>query len=633
MSVADLRKQVLTVFIAENADHKKKVNEIMAAEKDLASVRKKGIEDAIKLLGDLGHAMGSIKTIGTGVWSAWKSSMEQARLANASAGISIDALAKSAGGLHSKMELMAFAAKTSHGAFKLTQAQMETATAAMRQMTREGGDQEEVMKKVTDAIVKLEGDALKDFGVRVKSATSDAGKFDAIMEALTGKARKVGDGTKTAAEEMATFGTRTTDAFDRIKDSIGKLAAGMQPLLDKVASLIELMAQAAQHTSDSGGWDIIMGATGASWVGDEIARAKKNGQIVDPLAAMASGYTGISVPGAVDGSQRAASRRSASSGPSLGEQFGARLSSGASGGLSKLGDAAAKKRGGTGASDYGGGAFFVQEALNGVFAAMDDAARSYAAYLAQQVIDAEDLSAKRFNGPASDLGALDVSATGRDEAIDWSKYGADSEEHQKLSGAAAEMSAAAYDVSMQEKSKNFLEETFGPIDSFNAYAAAFETLTGASSAAFGAWIDGSKSASEAFGEFIKSSLKGVAQQLLAEGIKEGVFALGSLAMGDMKGAALHGAASAKAFVGAGVVGALAKIAYGPSGGGGAAGGSSGGSHGGGGSGSSGGDNGPRSIVIVTGNDTTDDTQRMRQIKARRYVELGLGSVGYGVDDK
>mgnify|MGYP006915316933 CR=1 FL=1 len=76
--------------------------------------------------------------------------------------------------------------------------------------------------------------------------------------------------------------------------------------------------------------------------------------------------------------------------------------------------------------------------------------------------------------------------------------------------------------------KSKLEAIFGPLSDFNAYAAGFDLLKGSVESAFGAWVDGSKSAAEAAKAFAGSTLKTIAMTLLAESIKNTAYGAAAL---------------------------------------------------------------------------------------------------------
>lgn len=103
-----------------------------------------------------------------------------------------------------------------------------------------------------------------------------------------------------------------------------------------------------------------------------------------------------------------------------------------------------------------------------------------------------------------------------------------------------------------------LAKIFGPVSEFNIYTEAFSALSGAVGSALDAWITGSASAADAFKAFIGEAVKGIAIQMAMEALKHGAYAIGSLAMGNFAGAALHGKAAAGFAAGAIVAATAAK---------------------------------------------------------------------------
>lgn len=178
-------------------------------------------------------------------------------------------------------------------------------------------------------------------------------------------------------------------------------------------------------------------------------------------------------------------------------------------------------------------------------------------------------------------------------------------------------------------SKSALEQTFGPLAQFDAYATAFQTLSGAVGSAMSAWIDGSMSAGKAFKAFVAEAVKGLAVQMSIEALKNGAYAVGSLIPGTpfFNPAAAAGYAKTAALFAAGAVAAGA-AAKGLGGSGGAP------ATGGGYSGSAPSTVGPtagseRSTerIVVVGDSFAEDSPRNQQRKAQRMVRRALGS-GY-----
>jgi hypothetical protein len=137
----------------------------------------------------------------------------------------------------------------------------------------------------------------------------------------------------------------------------------------------------------------------------------------------------------------------------------------------------------------------------------------------------------------------------------------------------------------------YAAETLRPVDQALSDISDRATLTGQSFGVFqdafgsavAAAIDGSKGIGEAFADAAAAGLKAMAIEHAVRALGEGAFALTSLAFGDARGAALHGAAAGKHALVAAAAGvgaaALGGIGGGGGGGGGGAGAAAGGAAG------------------------------------------------------
>ena len=175
------------------------------------------------------------------------------------------------------------------------------------------------------------------------------------------------------------------------------------------------------------------------------------------------------------------------------------------------------------------------------------------------------------------------------------------------------------------ESESKLASIFGPLDEISGYRMAFDALSGSVSAAMTAWIDGSMSAGKAFKAFVGEAVKGIAIQMAMEALKHGAYAIGHLAGGDLRAAALHGTAAAKFAAGA-VVAATAAKSLGSSGS--TPTGSPGAPSLGGGGGAQ--PHAGTTQVIAFGDSFADDSPRQRQLKAARtYAKIrGTSGVEY-----
>lgn len=164
--------------------------------------------------------------------------------------------------------------------------------------------------------------------------------------------------------------------------------------------------------------------------------------------------------------------------------------------------------------------------------------------------------------------------------------------------------------------ESLLASVFGDVSEFDLYKTAWQGLEEVVSAGFSAWIDGSKSVGTAMKEALHGFAKNLAGEALLQALRHGAYALGSLAFGDMKGAAAHGISAAKwgaVAVAAGVVGKVTA----PSAGGGSANANAAAGIGGGG----GGRERNMSMTVVMGDQFAGDSPRYVARKVRRNLNM------------
>lgn len=157
------------------------------------------------------------------------------------------------------------------------------------------------------------------------------------------------------------------------------------------------------------------------------------------------------------------------------------------------------------------------------------------------------------------LGSL-ADSTMRDEFGRDSERGVLDELNEKHGAAFEEMTSREdrFRDSFSRRNESYLESLFGPIDEFDAYATAFDTLQTATQSAMSAWISGSMSLGTAIKKGIGDALGALASQLAVEALKHGAYAVGSLAFGDFAGASRHGLAAGAFGLGAVAAASAAK---------------------------------------------------------------------------
>lgn len=688
MGLFDIVTKVLTEYKADVSDHEKKVKrltgvqkEFAKAELDAAKARNEQIDQAKKQLGTyavaVGTAFAAIKVGQAGLQEYIKYS----QVAQTTTNETLSRLKEAAGGLRTEMDLLTFAAKTNHGAFKLTTDQQELTLKAMRALEKQGADSAKVFEAVTTAVSEAKTDALEPFGISIDVTGTKADKFGAIMKALSGEVAKAGGDLSSQGDEAKKLGVQWDDAMSTIKRAIGAIVVGLAPLIGAVSDLAAavgaIVSKAAQLASYvPGGSSTAVGAGAAAALGgpggllaygaykiggnlgdtDVFQAARARGDEQDAVnravfdramgslnrtpsyrvgrgdatlanqTSIAAGARGDDILEALkvakaaalgqdtiagdidrilDSSTRTAKqaldKQKAFNGFVYGlrgtlNDFGPTKRTGGGGRGYRPGDFSSGFTSdglgfspGAGEFDtgYGSTAFGYGSAFGGGFGdpnqfALDDMGRA-----------ANRDSAERILGGTLGLG----------------KYG----------GAMRDRAAAA------DKRESALAKMFGPLSDFDAYASGFELLRGAVTSAFQAWMDGSKSIGAAVKGAISAMIGAKAVDMLAESLRHGAYAIGSLAFGDVKGAAMHGTAAVKFAAGAVGLGVLAKTLGGGGGSTTAAGASGGAAPTGGASTSQ--QTSSRPITILLGDEYGADSPRRRQQRAALAIEAGKRAIG------
>jgi len=637
MGLLGFGAQVLTTYKADITDHQDKLRRLHEEERRGAEDRQKGvsahnlgIDSIVKKLGEWDAALDLVVKAGEFAFNAMEQSARRAQLQVAAGTTNLERLSAAAGGTASKMELLELAAAGQTSAMKLSQGQMETAERAMRALTLEGKNHEEVTKRVTDAVIKLEGDGLKDLGIRVREATDDVGKFNAIMEALEEKSRGAHDGQVGVGEAVAGLKAKFKDAQDAFIDGVGRLASSMGPLLDslgKTVGLVERLAHASQFSIagttipgtnmsvgdafQQGGFDAIRSLYEHVASGRGVTEAQRQA-----IAALARSFGGVSYP--LDANLAMP--------PSMQGTFSIDQY--------KLLD-------------------LDRERL--LEAERENADTRLWEYEHRKELAAEAAAAfaatragmhERFLGRGTDH-ELSIDFTRRTRAVLNGDLGPGQRGATLSPGEAyVQTDELGFPVDLGDQlhrqiqtgeanrragAKSKLEQLFGPIEHFSAYQKAFEALTGSVSAAMTAWINGSKTAGAAIRGFLGELVKGLAVQMAVEAIKHGAYAIAALVPGptfDPPAAAGHAKAAA-AFAAGSVFAAAA--ARGLHGGGDAPGASSGGGGAGGGSAAYAAPAlpPPKQQVIVIGNSWARQTPRAQALEAEELVHMAEGTSAGG----
>jgi hypothetical protein len=605
MGLLDVVTNVLTVYKADTSDHREKLKGLTGAQKEMAQAeldgavaRNKQFDDWKSGLSKIGTAIGAVALAYQGI----KEYGDRLDLEAAAGAVSIDKLSEAAMGLKTRMELLRYAAIYNNSAFKLTEEQMFTVQRAMFNLEERGRDANEVWSAMQALLTKGTVEALEGLigpidktglafdenGDKLTNFSQKGELVTRVMRELTKVNQEAGPAQLDAADQVEAGVVKLKDAWSDLKVAIGSLVSALAPLIKALGSVLGLVGsivdQARQgkrvdsNNFQSSPYAFLMTAAGlapvinagndfkewSSTVGDYNDQA---GFGMDPrMWAMAK-------------LRQQAFQKAQASGQEI-EMPAMDVS---------------RKRGGGGDS---GPAFTInyERALSG-----------------QELLDAERKRVKAM---------LDANSQAISEAF--GSGGFDTSSIDSIIERSTRGDRYAEYNSRKTNSK--MESMFGKLEDIDLYKTAFDGLTGAVTSSLKAWIDGSESAGRAFKKFIGSAIENVGLQMAVEALKEGAYAIGSLASGNLAKASLHGTAAAKHAAGAVVALGIAKSMGGSSSASVPGGGSPGGGYG------SGANTYARpnaGAVIVYGDPFAMDSPRNRQVQAQRIVNLALGG-GNGV---
>jgi hypothetical protein len=616
MGLLDFGARVITEYKADTKDIKSKLKELSGEEKKLAEQRLKDaeahnaqLESQIKGLGKVALAIGAAGAAIAVGRAGFQAYAKETQLAAAAAGANIEKLSQAAGGLATRMELLEFAAKTQHGAFKLSNEQMETAQKAILAITRAGYDHAEATNKVTEALVKANGGALDDFGILVKSGSNDLENFNNLMDALAKKAGEADGSTAGTAESVARAGVKFEDAFNKVKTAIGQMVVALEPLISAAARLVgvaaDLTGKIAEGYGELSGFASFIAGGGEDFLRKYgLQRDTKTGELYqsDPLGIVINELGGNFFEFA-QGRARGQMQREGSQALLGGfQQFGRDLVGAGQGFGSTLDDTAGglrqrRPRRGGGRVDDG---YETLNLTNPFETPIDDTIDKGLEY-ARQAQAAFEAVAEQTREAAANSERLQVAMKDAQQAL------ADYEDGRR---------------------QNFLESTFGKLEEFDLYARGFQALTGAVTSGYEAMVDGSMSFGAAFKMAIANALKASGSEMLVMALKETAYGFAALAWpggqvsaaSHFKSAALFAAGAAAAGVAAHAIGTGAGAG---GGGGGSAAAASGARSYASNSGSGG--NGEPTRIIVYADAFAEDSERSKRLQAEKIVKRAYGS--------
>lgn len=551
-------------------------------------------------------------------------SFDQQELRERAAGHNIDALREATRGLVSETDLLKLAQSANLGVMKTSADDLIVMAKAMDVYKERGYDATKVAQDFGEYLQTGKAKALKDYGLQIDEARGSVAQYAQTMEQLNVVAREQAKIEEDGGDRMQQRKVQIEDATARLKESFGTLVAVAEPLLTAMIDAFTMVLDGWRQILDL--LNDLPSATDA-FRAAKMAMEKSGGELAieegmkitekllrDQMAKIAE-QKRAEKQAAFDAMIAAASPEEIAFARMTAEKMGAALGTGFSAGFDRVtGQFSGGKNGRKGGK--GGGI-----RIPITFTTIDDVELDMLGSRAA----AEDMAARE----AEKAAAL-RERFGRTSSLDMGTEVAGSAFATPESLAVIESSRdlmSEYEQFNSQQSDSILKKMFGEPQEFEAYAEGLGMLQNAGRAAFEALITGSGSAAEAFKAMIAQNMMSLASEMFGRSIYEAAMAVGSLAMYDFKGAALHGKAAAMYAVGAGALGMIASQMGGGAGAGSGAGGAATGaalpSTTSSAINSSPGEARGKSVTVVVGDDFADDSPRKRQQRAQRMVALGL----------
>lgn len=248
MGVGDTVSRVMLQFRADTSKARSEIGKLTGAQKkaareaiDAQERQNKSLDDQIVAFGKVAAGVASAVVAYKGLTAAANSYAKHQQLIAAAAGADIKAIQNAARGLLTETEALTFAAAAQNTAFQLSQEQMEIAAKAMISLRNQGNDFAEVQKRVTQAVVEGNSEALKPFGIIVKGASGEAETFTKVMAALAEEASKTTANMELAGDAALEAAVRMDDATLRMSNALGSLgqSKGMQILQNVLSDAVD----------------------------------------------------------------------------------------------------------------------------------------------------------------------------------------------------------------------------------------------------------------------------------------------------------------------------------------------------------------------------------------------------------
>lgn len=495
MSLIQQVATTLLLFKADTSDVKAKIKELTGLEKEAAKAQLKSIEDRnsgyerlAKGITKANVALAAVQKVFEVGAAGFKAYEERLRLSTAGARYNLDQLRSASQGLKTDTELLNLAAASANTTYALTQEQLNTAVRAMRSFEKQGNDIAKVQQAMGEAITKGSIEPLKQFGVNLELAKTPAERYSQLMSVLSDNANLAGVSQSTATDEVRRAGVEWQNTIEKLKIEVGKFVVSFGPLLKGLADIASGLADIANAVPD---W------MKEPWwnkiPADLLYTAANNANQPYRDALRARMVSTVQDATGVSAANEAIARATALSHE--------------------------KRKGGARKPRESNAPEYYVETRDGLMPVFADA-----------------LGGAGFGSSIAGLS-------------DRARGAAQFAETQDILRQVQGMGTFVRNLEL-ERQQSVMEGIFGPLAEFDAYQKAFAALTSAVSSAYTAWVTGSESVGSAIKKAIGASLLAAGSEMAVEALKHAAYAVGSLAFGDARGAALHGKSAALFTVGA-----------------------------------------------------------------------------------
>ena len=491
--------------------YKVETDQAKAKIKELSGEQKKAAKEAAEALEKQGKAAESMASqyakgaaIIVGGFMAAKDGLAQfqkeTRLATGAAGVDIDALSDSWDGLKTRMDLLAFAQAGHQGAWKLTTGQLQAVTEGMRALEKKGFETGAVFDKFTEVIKKGKLEGLDDFGLSLKSTGDQSQDLKILMNALGKEVLSVGGNFEKAGDSAARATANMQDGINRLRSTIGSLTSD---ILDAAAAFGDAWGKIVfgDMPADvgTGGRADVYRDRFASLNGPQINRQHRG---FTGYGTGSQGYN-LFAPAASNGNADAAGRTLANFKSNVNkamqnwgplataspEEF-ANLVSGLPQDWRKVDDQLAANVDALGARLNDRFQKTGAEALRGIVVGFKNELAKNRGSVANSrgrggrgkaktdddwlsgALDSAIGTASAFGGYLGDVGAANQNRARQDEILQ-QRFAAAMEQNRRFAAEMEQQQAAM----AQAKEQSFLERTFGKLEEFDRYGAAFATLS------------------------------------------------------------------------------------------------------------------------------------------------------------